>query len=549
MRIPFRCTALVALLVAALATPAAAELAITGNTKEIQENVRGCSDASGAYVVVWDSGLDPARSDARVLARRFEREGAALGPEIQVSAASGGQRNPSVACQGDGSFLVVWTDDAAGSVSGRFFDALGAPLAPEFVVNEVAAPPAESVGACALPGGTYLAAWHSAAHPSSFHVRRLTTAGPASGELGVDGGGPSVLENGRLLCSAAGDALVAWRDVTGSVERAQRLDGTPSLVGGAFTIDTSPNPGAVLQDLAMAPDGWLFAQWLDALPEGLPRARRYSAAGVPLAAAFDPYGLCCPFPVDEIPPAVITSENRILAMLGRTGQFPYVQGYAYEASQALIGAHLVFASGREKREPRRLIAGKDDDVMVVLAQSAGAERLHGRLFNVAPVTCSATPRTGCYAAGAASYVLSDPSGGQRDRSTWKATRVTGGPAGREVLSTHLMCTYDHHSGTPELVQTLGASVFGTCGLFVDSSCWKVTATGGLRFKRENQMSIDATKVSVGTRTLLTDAFSANEYFDANPRVTVQLANARGECWSTEFVTAKKNTSEGYRATQ
>ena len=146
-----RCGALGALLLALVASPSSAEFAITGNTKEIQENVRGCSDASGSYVVVWDSGLDPARSDARVLARRFDREGAPLGLEFQVSAGSNGQRNPSVACQADGSFLVVWTDDASSSTSGRFFDATGAPLAPEFTVNAVAAPPIESVGACALP--------------------------------------------------------------------------------------------------------------------------------------------------------------------------------------------------------------------------------------------------------------------------------------------------------------------------------------------------------------------------------------------------------------
>ena len=545
-----RCGALGALLLALVASPSSAEFAITGNTKEIQENVRGCSDASGSYVVVWDSGLDPARSDARVLARRFDREGAPLGLEFQVSAGSNGQRNPSVACQADGSFLVVWTDDASSSTSGRFFDATGAPLAPEFTVNAVAAPPIESVGACALPGGAYLAAWQSAAHPDNFFVRRFTTAGSASAELGVDGGGAATVANGRLVCSAAGDALVAWRDETAGVDRGQPLDGTPALVGSAFVFDTSPQAGAPLQDLVMAPDGWLLAQWLDAVPAGLPRARRYSAAGVPLAPSFQSPGPCCGDTLAAIPPAAITSENEILLVVDRFPHGEYVRGYTYDADQTPIGGDLVFSSGREKRDPRRVIAGKDDDVLVVLAQSSGPDRLYGRLFNTRPISCSPTPLTGCYPAAAASFVVSNPTGDQRDHMGWKATKVTGGPARREVVSGHIACVYDQHAGTPALVHAVGGSVYGTCGLFVDSSCWKITARGGLRWKHGDSISVDPTKVSMDTRFLRFDTpFSATEYYDQDPAVIVQLSNTRGECWSTAFTSAKKNTAEIYRAAQ
>ena len=44
-------------------------------------------------------------------------------------------------------------------------------------------------------------------------------------------------------------------------------------------------------------------------------------------------------------------------------------------------------------------------------------------------------------------------------------------------------------------------------------------------------------------------FSATEYYDQDPAVIVQLSNSRGECWSTAFTSAKKNTAEIYRAAQ
>lgn len=300
----------------------------------------------------------------------------------------------------------------------------------------------------------------------------------------------------------------------------------------------------------MAPDGWLLAQWLDAVTAEETRARRYGAAGVPLAPSFVTPEVCCSDTVTAIAPAVITSENEILLVADRTPHAGYVRGYSYEADQTPIGGDLVFSSGREKRDPRRVIAGKDDEVLVVLAQSSGSERLYGRLFDTRPISCSPTPLTGCYPAGAASFVVSDPDGSQRDHMGWKASKVTGGPAGREVVSGHIACVYDQHAGTPALVHAVGGSVYGTCGLFVDSSCWKLTANGGLRWKHGDKISVDPTKVSMDTRFLrFSTPFSATEYYDQDPAVVVQLSNTRGECWTTTFTSAKKNTAELFRAAQ
>lgn len=529
------------------ALPAHAEVTISERAHEIQGGVGGCADAAGDYVVVWDSGKDPQRTDARVLARRIDHDGGALGPEIAVSSSGGGQHDPSVACQPDGSFLVVWTDDAAGHVVGRFFDMQGMPLAPEFVVNEVDAPPLASVGVCALSGGAYLAAWQSAAHPSSLQVRRFTTAGPASGELGVDAGG-SAVANGQLACNATGEIVLAWRDLTAGAERVQRLDGTPALVGADFVLDTSPDPGVVVQGVAVTPAGWLLAQWIAPATPKLPVARTYflaGAPGVPRAASFHLHETAYP---DRLPLPGITSDSAVFSVVKGVPSWSFVEGILFFGDPDLNGRQMSIASPREKRAPAAVVVGADDEILVVLAQAGGVSQLFGRLFNLRREHCSPVPLTGCYDAEHASLVVNDV-GGENDRILWKASPVSGGPAARQVVSEHVLCTYDYSGSVPHLALELGSAVIDTCGLHVDSPCWKVTRRGGLRLKRASVITVDPTRVSFGQGrfAFLPGPVSASRYFDMNPRVTVQMANGRGECWSTDFASAQKNTASGFRS--
>ena len=524
---------------------ARAEVPISEATREIQAGVHGCADASGTYVVVWDSGADPQRGDARVLARRLDRNGTALGPEIAVSTAADGQHDPFVACQADGSFLVVWTDDAAGQVAGRFFDAQGAPLVAPFAVNEIAAANVASVGACALAGGDYLTAWQSVPHPGRLFVRRFATSGAVSGEVPVDGGG--AVASGKLACGASGEIVVAWRDTTNAVDRGQRLDAAPALLGASFTIDTAPDPGADVLDVAVTPDGRLVAQWISG--DGTAKGRRYLLGlsnGAPQAASFT----LQQHPIaDRVAPPAVASGDAIFSVAEHV--LHTVDGVPLGWDAEIDGRRMVLASPREKRTPATVVVGANDEILVVLSQVGGASQLFGRLFDVQPFTCSTVPLSGCLEPARATFSISDPAGTERDRTVWKAPKVTGGPSAYQVISHHRLCTYDYTSGVPHLVQSIWTRVVDECGLHHDTPCWKVTRRGGLRHSLGSSFTVgvDATRASFVNKdwVFLPGPVSANRYFDKQPMVTVQLVNGRGECWSTDFPVGVDNTATGFRA--
>ena len=95
-------------------------------------------DSDGDFTVVWSSNGQDGASFG-VFARRFTSAGTSTGTEFQVNSyTSYSQLLPTVAMDGDGSFVVAWQTYRDGSSSGIFarrFSAAGTPHATEFQVN------------------------------------------------------------------------------------------------------------------------------------------------------------------------------------------------------------------------------------------------------------------------------------------------------------------------------------------------------------------------------------------------------------------------------
>jgi cysteine-rich repeat protein len=100
-------------------------------TVGFQRNARAASDGAGNIVVVWAN-----EGAAEIGAQRYDSSGAPAGTEIQV-ALSGFE--PAVEFDADGNFLVSWAssgaDGSGSAVLGRRFASDGTPLEPAFRVN------------------------------------------------------------------------------------------------------------------------------------------------------------------------------------------------------------------------------------------------------------------------------------------------------------------------------------------------------------------------------------------------------------------------------
>jgi hypothetical protein len=124
-------------------TKKGAEFQINTYTTGDQRHASVSMDATGNFVVAWDSvqGVSEGRE---INARRFDRDGNPLGDEFNVNVASAGnQQIPNVKMVKTGGFIVTWTGtDASGQgIYARRYGANGLPLSgadgDEFVVNRV----------------------------------------------------------------------------------------------------------------------------------------------------------------------------------------------------------------------------------------------------------------------------------------------------------------------------------------------------------------------------------------------------------------------------
>jgi len=79
------------------------------------------SDASGNFVVVWDSDAQDG-SDDGIFGQRYDSSGNRVGGEFQVNTyTTDSQRNPQVAWNANDGFVVVWTSYEQDGFTGGIF--------------------------------------------------------------------------------------------------------------------------------------------------------------------------------------------------------------------------------------------------------------------------------------------------------------------------------------------------------------------------------------------------------------------------------------------
>ncbi|MGF1496903.1 MAG: calcium-binding protein [Elainellaceae cyanobacterium] len=221
-------------------TPVGFEFLVNTTTEDDQENPAIAADASGNFVIVWESD-DQDGSGRGIFAQRFDSSGNPIGSEFQVNGTTdGNQDNPTVAMNASGDFVVVWeSDDQDGSGSGIFaqrYSATGDPAGTEFQVNTVGAGTQVNPTAAMDDAGNILIAWNSDSQDGSgngVYARQFAADGtPAGDEFLVN----TETDRDQLAPAAAigpnGQAAIAWQSVG--------QDGDENgIFGQRFTVDGS----------------------------------------------------------------------------------------------------------------------------------------------------------------------------------------------------------------------------------------------------------------------------------------------------------------------
>jgi hypothetical protein len=122
--------------------------------------------AGGAFVVAWHTDQAPAVNVRDVVIQRFNNQGKKVGAASRVNTTTvGEQRNPAIAHDSKGNFVVAWEERSPSNTNGIFvrrFNAAGAALSPQLeVAREVNQRPVEARVAHTNAAGNFVVVWQS----------------------------------------------------------------------------------------------------------------------------------------------------------------------------------------------------------------------------------------------------------------------------------------------------------------------------------------------------------------------------------------------------
>jgi len=147
------------------------EIAINTVTSNSQFEPQVSSLSSGGFVVTWYDWSELLGDNAAncIAAQIFDATGAKVGNELLVNTQTQGyQFVPTVTGLSSGGFVVTWEDSSGvfgddvvnnPGIAGQMFDASGTKVGPEFLVNTMTALPQYYPAVASLAGGGFVVTW------------------------------------------------------------------------------------------------------------------------------------------------------------------------------------------------------------------------------------------------------------------------------------------------------------------------------------------------------------------------------------------------------
>jgi len=283
--------------------PVGPEFRINTYTTNIQNEPAVTADASGNFVVVWDSANQDG-SLLGVFGQRFGSSGAPLGPEFRVNTSTTDlQETPSVATDSAGNFVVAWTSRGGyggtpADVFGQRYASSGAALGPEFRINTFSTSAQAQPAVAAGPAGDFVVVWSSADQDGSnlgvFGQRFASSGVPVGPEFQVNTYTTSLQYAPSVAADSAGNFVVAWTSSGGYGGTpadifGQRYASSGAPLGPEFRINTYTTSAQSRAAVAADASGNFVVVWDSAGQDGSSSGifgQRFASSGAPVGPEF-----------------------------------------------------------------------------------------------------------------------------------------------------------------------------------------------------------------------------------------------------------------------
>jgi len=203
---------------AAAGDVAGVEFLVNTHTEVSQRNPSIAMDADGDFVVSWQSYQDG--SGTGVYAQRYNADGVAAGAEFLVNTyTTSSQFNPSIAMDADGDFVVSWQssgqDGDGNGVYAQRYNADGVVAGAEFLVNTTTASDQAEPSIAMDADGDFVVSWQSSGQDGNFYgvyAQRYSADGVAAGaEFLVNTTTVNSQGDPSIAMDADGDFVVSWQ--------------------------------------------------------------------------------------------------------------------------------------------------------------------------------------------------------------------------------------------------------------------------------------------------------------------------------------------------
>jgi hypothetical protein len=257
-----------------MASVCQAEFQVNTHTTWDQKDPAIAMDAEGNFVVVWNSYRQDGDSGG-VFAQRFDSNCAPIGPEFQVNiTAADNQTNPSAAMNGAGDLVVVWQGRGASEeeIFAQRFDPNGKRVGAEFRINTYTDDSQLYPSVAVHDDGSFAVVWESQNIPednnnTSICAQLFDSSGNAVGSEFIINDTPGRCRYPDVAMDANGNFAVAWlRDATTNSIMARLYNHDAVAAEGPRQVNTEDFSTLTRPSIAMNSAGRFIIAW-DGHPE------------------------------------------------------------------------------------------------------------------------------------------------------------------------------------------------------------------------------------------------------------------------------------------
>jgi len=243
-----------------------ADFQINMHTTYDQGSAGIAADRQGGFIVVWDSYRQDGDSGG-VFARRFLADAVPAADEFQVnSTATGNQKEPSIAMDPTGRFVVAWQGPGPDEedIFARLFDPNCQPLEAEFQVNEHIEGEQVVPSVAMSPDGAFVVVWESRAPQGRRSIcTRLYDSSdtPIGGQFAVDDGQFDCRYPDVAVDDSGNFAVVWMQDRSTNAIFARLYDAAGMARTDPFQVNTADFRSVTRPAVATDPNGSFVVAW------------------------------------------------------------------------------------------------------------------------------------------------------------------------------------------------------------------------------------------------------------------------------------------------